>query len=312
MSKIKKILSVFLIFIISVSFWGCSSKVQSSNGSSQSQKTTSYPVTITDSNGRKITLDKEPNRIVSVAPNITEIIFALGKEKKLVGRTDYCDYPLAAKKITSIGSLEQPNIEKIAELKPDLVIASTHFSEESIKKLEELNIKVAVLYGSDNFNGAYETISKVGQLIYSSSKAEQIVSDMKKKVQNVVNKVKNSKKPTVYYVIGYGQSGDYTAGKDTFISQMIEMAGGKNSADDVTGWKYSIEKLVQNNPNILICSKFYNSKEGIKNTNGYKNLTAVKNNKLYEIDDNIITRQGPRLADGLEALAKTIHPEAFK
>ena len=312
MSKIKKTLSLLLIFIIALSFIGCSNKTESSNVKTQSIQTTSYPISIKDSYGRKITVDKEPKRIISVAPNITEIIFALEKENNLVGRTDYCDYPAAAKNITSIGTLQQPNIEKIAELKPDLVIASTHFSKESLNKLEELNIKVAVLYGSENFNGAYETISKVAQLTNSNSKSEQIISNMKKKVLEVTNKVKNKNKPTVYEVVSFGKEGDYTAGKDTFISQMIEMAGGKNAADDATGWKYSVEKLVENDPNILICSKYYNSKEGIKSTNGYKDLTAVKNNKLFEIDDNLINRQGPRLADGLEALAKIIHPEAFK
>lgn len=312
MSNIKKFLLFLLVFIITLSFIGCSNNTETSNVKTQSIQTTSYPITIKDSYGRKITVDKEPKRIISIAPNITEIIFALGKEKSLVGRTDYCDYPAAAKNITSIGTLQQPNIEKIAELKPNLVIASTHFSEESLKKLEELNIKVAVLYGSENFNGAYETISKVGQLTNANSKSEQIISNMKKKVLEVTNKVKNKNKPTVYDVVSFGKYGDYTVGKDTFISQMIEMAGGKNAANDVVGWKYSVEKLVENDPNILICSKYYNSKEGIKSTNGYKDLTAVKNNKLFEIDDNLINRQGPRLADGLETLAKIIHPEAFK
>ncbi|MDD3225806.1 MAG: ABC transporter substrate-binding protein [Clostridium sp.] len=309
MSKIKKFLSVLLIFIVSISLWGCTNNNSSNTGANSKS---SYSISIKDSLGRTVTLNKEPKRIISIAPNITEIVFALGKQKELVGRTDYCDYPAAAKKITSIGTLEQPNIEKIAALKPDLVIASTHFSQASLKKLEELNIKVAVLYGSDSFNGAYDTISKVGKLTNANNKANEIIAGMKKKVQYVEDKVKNYKKPSVYYVVSYGEAGDYTAGKGTFISQMIGMAGGKNSADDTTGWKYSIEKLVENNPNILICSKNYNSKSGIKSTNGYKDLTAVKNNKLYEIDDNLITRQGPRLADGLEALAKIIHPEAFK
>lgn len=309
MSKIKKFLSVLLIFIVSISLWGCTSNNSSNTGTNSKS---SYSVSIKDSYGRTVTLNKEPKRIISIAPNITEIVFALGKQKELVGRTDYCDYPAAAKKITSIGTLEQPNIEKIAALKPDLVIASTHFSQASLKKLEELNIKVAVLYGSDSFNGAYDTISKVGKLTNANNKANEIIAGMKKKVQYVEDKVKNDKKPSVYYVVSYGEAGDYTAGKGTFISQMIGMAGGKNSADDTTGWKYNIEKLVANNPNILICSKYYNSKSGIKSTNGYKDLTTVKDNKLYEIDDNLITRQGPRLADGLEALAKIIHPEAFK
>jgi iron complex transport system substrate-binding protein len=129
---------------------------------------------------------------------------------------------------------------------------------------------------------------------------------------DITSKVKDAKKPTVYYVAGFGKSGDFTAGKNTFIGNMIEIAGGKNAADDAIGWKYSVEKLVEKDPDILICSKFYASKKGIEATTGYKDLNAVRNGKLLEVDDNIIVRQGPRLAEGLEAIAKLIHPELFK
>ena len=116
----------------------------------------------------------------------------------------------------------------------------------------------------------------------------------------------------MYYVVGFGKSGDFTAGKDTFIGNMIEIAGGKNAADDAIGWKYSVEKLVEKDPDVLICSKFFDTKKGIEATTGYKDLKAVKNGNLLEVDDNTITRQGPRLAEGLEAMAKLIHPELFK
>jgi iron complex transport system substrate-binding protein len=106
--------------------------------------------------------------------------------------------------------------------------------------------------------------------------------------------------------------GDFTAGKGTFIGKMIEMAGGKNAADDVEGWSYSLEKLVEKNPDIMICSMYYDTKKGIQSTNGYKDLDAVKNGKLFEIDNNLLDRQGPRLADGLVELAKIIHPESFR
>ena len=102
-----------------------------------------------------------------------------------------------------------------------------------------------------------------------------------------------------------------TAGKDTFIGQMIGMAGGKNAGDDITGWVYSLEKLVEKDPDMMICSKFYDTKAGILKTTGYGNLKAIKNNKLFEIDNNLLDRQGPRIADGLEALAKIIQPDAF-
>lgn len=272
----------------------------------------SYPMNIKDSFDREVIIEKEPQRVISIAPNITETIFALEGGAKLVGRTDYCDYPSEVSKIESVGTLKEPSIEKIAELKPDLVIASTHFSKDTLTKLEELKIPTVVLYGEESFDGVYETISNIGRILNSNEKAESLIAGMKKKVENIKKSIEGKDKPSVYYVIGYGKSGDYTAGKDTFIGQLIEMAGAENAAADVTDWKYSLERLIEKNPDIMICPLVGAYKQGLESTNGYKDLDAVKNKKLYEIDDSLITRQGPRLADGLLELAKIIHPEAFK
>lgn len=319
MLKRKKILSMLLVLMVMLfTVTACSSKSGKGtvkNDAAQSKKIkgeTKYPLTIKDSYDREVTIDNEPKRVISIAPNITETIFALEKGDKLIGRTEYCGYPEDVKNVKVIGSLQEPNIEKITELKPDLIIASTHFNEKTLKKFQELGMKVVVLYGEESFDGAYETIEKVGTVLNAQDKAEEVVSNMKKKVEEVKKKIEGKNKPSVYYVVGYGKGGDYTAGKGTFISQMIEMAGGKNSADDIEGWKYSVEKLIEKNPDMLVCSNRFDTKKGIENTNGYKDLNAVKNGKLYEIDDNLINRQGPRLADGFEELAKIIHPDAFK
>jgi len=275
-------------------------------------RVTVYPLKVVDSYNRTVTIDTEPKRVITIAPNIAETVYALNKGEALVGRSDYDDYPAQISKVATLGQLTNPSIEKIVELKPDVVIASTHFGKDIVKKLEDLNIKIIVLYGQDNFDGVYNTITKVGEVLNANEKAKTLVQDMKKKVENIVAKVKTAQKPSVYYVVGFGKAGDYTAGKDTFIGNMLEMAGGNNAAKDVVGWKYSIEKLVEKNPDILICSKDYGSKKGIEATTGYKDLKAVKGRKLLEMDQNIVDRQGPRLADGLEALAKLIHPELFK
>jgi iron complex transport system substrate-binding protein len=271
-----------------------------------------FPMTIKDSYDREVILPKQPQRVISIAPNITETIFALEAESMLVGRTEYCDYPPEASKIDSVGSIQEPSIEKIVELKPDLVIASTHFSKDTLTKLEELNIPIVMLYGEESFEGVYETISKVGYILNLNEKAENLVAEMKKKVESVKKAIEGKDKPTVYYVIGYGKSGDYTAGSDTFIGQLLEMAGAENAAADVKDWKYSLERLIEKNPDIMICPSVGGYKQGLETTNGYKDLDAIKNKKLYEIDENMITRQGARLADGLVELAKIIHPEAIK
>ena len=134
---------------------------------------------------------------------------------------------------------------------------------------------------------------------------------MKTTVNSVINAVKGKEKPSVYYVIGFGEYGDFTAGGDTFIHQIITMAGGNNIASDIEGWSFSLEMIVDSDPDILVCSKFWDSKESILITNGYKDLKAVQNGSLFEIDNNMLDRQGPRLAEGLKALAKIIHPDAF-
>lgn len=271
-----------------------------------------YPLKMADSYQRKVTINKEPLRIVSVAPNITEIIFALGKGRILVGRTNYCDYPVEVGKVELIGGLMDPNIEKIVELNPEIVIASTHFQKASLKKLEDLGISVVVLSGQESFAGVYATISKVGQIVNANLEAEAIVLKMRKKVALITTKVKGARKPKVYYVAGYGRTGDYTAGRNTFIGSLIEMAGGDNVANDTKGWQYSIEELLEKDPEIIICSKYFGTKKGIETTTGYKDLKAVKKKRLFEIDNNLLDREGPRLADGLEALAKLLHPGVFK
>ncbi len=305
----KKTLCIILLIFMTL-FAGCNTNSDNKQVV-ETANTNGYPQKITDTYKREITLPKEPSRVISLAPNITEIIFSLGKQEKLVGRTDYCDYPESVNNIPSVGTMKEPNIEKIAQLNPDLIIASTHFQKETLKKLEDLKINTVVFYGEENFEGAYETIRNVGNILGAKEKAEQIVLEMEEKVKDVTQRVKGKGQPSVYYVVSYGNYGDYTAGKDTFIGKMIEMAGGKNAADDAKGWKYSIEKLVEKNPDILICSKYFDSLNGIKNTTGYKELKAVKEGKLFEIDNNQLDRQGTRLADGLVDLAKIIHPEAF-
>ena len=270
-----------------------------------------FPLTVVDSYQRAVTLDREPLRVVSVAPNITEIIYALGKGASLVGRTEYCDYPVAALQVNSIGRMMDPNIEKIVQLKPDLVIASTHFQKEVLEKLDGLGIKVVVFYGAESFNGIYTTIRQVGKTLNARWKAETLISDMQKKVNRVTELVKASRRPQVYYVVSFGKAGDFTTGKDTFIGNMIEMAGGDNIANDTKGWQYSLEKLVTKNPDLVICSRYYNAKNGIQKAIGYRDLPAIKAGKIYEIDNNLLDRQGPRAADGLVSLAKLLQPELF-
>jgi len=317
---IKKIITTLSIFVLLVSLGACAAttttKTTSSNNSDKSVTAageTKYPFTIKDSYGRSIIIEKAPKTIISVATNVTETVFALEAQKELIGRTDYCNYPEDAKNIQSIGGLDSPNMEKIAELKPDLVIASVMLTKEADAKLASLNIKVVVLSDNTSLKDVYANIINIGKIVNANNKAATLVQDMKKKVSEVTAKVKGKTKPSVYYVVSYGKAGNWTAGSGTFINDLIQMAGGTNAASDVVSFKdYSMEKLIEKDPNIIICPKYYDTKKGILATDGYKDLTAIKKDKLFEIDNNMIDIMGPRVADGLEAMAKIIHPEAFK
>jgi iron complex transport system substrate-binding protein len=265
-----------------------------------------------ETNNKNTAIDNKPERIVSVAPSITELIYALGKGKTLVGRTDYCNYPKEAETVPSVGELINPNIEKMVELNPDLVIATANFSDEIIKKLEELGIRVVILYEGIDLEGAYDSIATLGEVIYAEEEASNLILEIQQKVEEVKAKVKDKEKPKVYYAADFGKNGDYTATGDTFIGQILEIAGGKNIAKGSTGWKYSLEEIIENDPEYILISKYYGMKDSFMDTAGYKELSAVKNNNVIEIDDDILARQGPRLGQAIEELAKIFHPDLFK
>ncbi|GAE01862.1 iron ABC transporter substrate-binding protein [Clostridium botulinum B str. Osaka05] len=304
MKNLKRRVSVIICIMLAFMLVSCNLK---KGENKEEQKN----IKITDSYGKELTFDKAPERIVSLSPGATETIYALNKENTLVGRSDFDDYPAAVSNVKSVGGVKDPSIEKITELKPDLVIGGAHFSKDTVKKLEDLGIKVAVLYGAEDLDGAYKNIMDISTILGVAEKGKTIVNGMKKKVESVENKVKSLNKPKIYYVVDFGKA-DFTAGGDTFIGKMIEKAGGDNIAKDTKGWNYSFEKIVENKPEMIILSDKFNIKKNFLATDKYKDLPAAKKNKVYEIDDSMLLRQGPRQADGLEALAKIIHPEAFK
>lgn len=300
-----------LVFLFSLTACG---ENQTNKKDSESTKRTEnhYPYRLVDSEGIEITIKKEPKKIVSLAPSVTETVFALGREDSLVGRTDYDDYPKEVKDIASVGSLTDPNVEKIVSLEPNLVIASTHFKEDVSKKLQDLKIPVAVFYDANAISGAYDTIIKVGEIVNEQKKAENIVQKMKDEMDKVASKVKDEKKPTVYYAVSFGKDGDFTATGDTFIAQMIDLAGGDNIAKDASDWQYSLEKIVEKDPEYILISKNNGMKDQLMASPGYQELSAVKNDQVIEVDDNLLNRQGPRLADGVKMLAKIFHPTKMK
>ena len=276
MKTFKKLTLAISLFAFTFIFTACS--VNSTDNDKIAPEEANYPVTVTDSLGEAITIEDEPKTIVTLAPNITEIVYALGLGDKVIGRNAYSDYPEEALEVEVIGDFYSINLERIVELDPDIVIASTHFEEEMQAKFQEIGVQVITLYDSTSFDGVYTSIETLGNVFNVQDKAREVIDEIKNQVADVEKKVKNEEKPSVYYVVGYGQEGDYTATGDTFIHEMLTMAGGENIAKDVVGWTYSKETLIERDPDIIIVKKdFY---DDFIASEGYKELSAVKNNKV--------------------------------
>jgi iron complex transport system substrate-binding protein len=270
-----------------------------------------HRIEITDSYDRKIQLETLPSRIVSLAPNMSETLFLLGAGELLAGRTDYCDYPPQITAIPTVGSITNPSIEKIISLKPGLIVGSTHFQKETLQALENLKIPVYLGIIHSSYEEVFSMITHLGKLTGKTAEAEKIIASMRQRKTAIEETVKKApSRPRVYYMISYGEAGDYTAGRGTFISSLIASAGAINAGDDIEGWRYSTEALFHNQPDIILLGKGASPAQLAK-TPPYSSLTAVREGRLHEIDNDLIDRIGPRNIEGLEMLAKIFHPGLF-
>ena len=269
-----------------------------------------YPLTIVDSVGRKVTIKKEPRRIVSLAPSITETLYFIGALDKVVGVTKFDDFPPEVQKGRAvIGDFSNPNLEVIASLKPDLIIG-TSMHLKYLDKLQQ--IAPVIIVDPKNMSEIYEWIIKLGKVVNREKEAEGVVNYMKAIVESVQAKVANSSRPKVFYLVGYW-NGYWTAGRGTFMDSLISIAGGENIFHDIEGWKtVSAEDIVARNPDIVIISYHAGIKPGDLCNTPLAKTNAFKNGRVYVIsDDNLVSRPGPRIVLGLEEIAYFIHPEAF-
>lgn len=256
-------------------------------------------------------VEEEGMKIISLAPSLTEIIYALGQGDNLVGRSDYDNYPAEVLDVESIGSIMEPDIEKIVSLQPDLVV-HVFDNPDLYAKLEEAGIKVMQFEQADSIDETYALIERFGTELKQEEKAQEIVKTMKEKIEAVKQSVAQADPVSVYYVVGFGPDGDFTATGDTFIHEMLTVAGGDNVAKDATGWSYNLESLISADPEIIVLSDQWDMKTNFLAADGYQQLSAAKADKVFEINPDLLERQGPRIADGIEALAKMLHPELVK
>ena len=280
------------------------------------------PIVLTDGLGRTITLAAPARRIVSIAPSGTEILFAIGAGAQVIGRDHNSDYPEEAKKVADIGGSDvsdKLNTELILSVKPDLVLAASITPPEQIKALEDLGITVFMLSNPTDLNGMYANLRTAAKLAGHESETETLITSLQARVKAVENKVANTQeKPLVYYEIdGSDTKAPWTSGPGTFIDTLIAMAGGRNVGAGLKGqWaQISLEELVRQNPDLIILGDTVwggNTPALVKQRGGWQAMNAVKNDKIFPFDDNLMSRPGPRLVDGLEALAKLLRPDLFQ
>jgi iron complex transport system substrate-binding protein len=279
---------------------------------------TTFPMTVTDDLGRIITIDKTPQRIVSLAPSNTEILFDLGLGDRVVGDTLYCDYPEAAKGITKIGGYSDIDIEKVVSLNPDLILAEDIHKAEVIPALERLGFKVYALV-PHNLDEIMASVSTIGRLTGANNEAKSIVSDMQKRIKTITDttaKLTADQKPRVLYVIW--QEPIMSSGVDTPIYEMITKAGGSNIVQNQTGFPtISLESVIAADPQVVICNVDSSFPGGdaplvfMQTESRLKTIAAVVSGKVYGINASLTNRPVPRIIDGFEWMAAMIHPELF-
>lgn len=268
---------------------------------------------VIDEAGREVRLPQKIDRVVSLAPNLTEIIYAIGAGDRLVGRTSYCDYPPAAKAVAEVGDTMQPSVERIIALRPQLVLISTASQLETFtKQLDEQRI-AAYVTNPNSVDQVFRSIETLGRLFGTTDQAKQVAAALRRRTQAVQAAVANQPPIKVFYQVSVEPL--YTIGRDAFLTDLIRRAGGISvTADLPTAFpRYSDEAALASRPAaIILPSGGAMGNANSKVAPALKNSPAVRSNRVYKINDDLLARPGPRLIDGLEQLARALHPEAFE
>ena len=297
--QLRFIVALLLLCVFAVS--SCRTEQTQTGSNSATQE-------FTDDLGNKINLPSEVTRAVSLAPNLTEIIFAVDAGDKLVGVTTFCNYPENAENIQKVGDTLKPNIENIVALKPDVVFVTTASQLKAFTAtLEEQNIKVFVT-NPNSLKDIYKSIDKLGEILGKKENAENVVTKLKQRVAEIEAKTKDVEKVRTFVQLDKTL---YTIGKTAFLTDIVIKAGGVSVTNDVPmGFpKISKENAVELNPDAIILS---DSPDNNEPNDAFGNSNAVKNKKVYKINADILSRPAPRIVDALEQIAKSLHPDKFE
>ncbi len=290
--------SIILALLIAAS--GCKSPVPQGN--------------ITDDLGRTVQIKGIPQRIVSLSPSNTEIVYALGLEDRLIGVTTYCNYPPEAQKKLQVSGYSTVDVEKVVSLQPDLILADSIHKTEVIPALEKLGIPVIGIV-APSLDQLLADIELVGKISGKQNAASVLVASLKQRITAVKEKTAGASKPRVFFVTWHDPL--WTVGRGSMIDDLIVRAGGSNMASDLkANQTIDLETAIQRNPEVIVVLSSMGdqavSYNFLKNEPRFQATDALKNNRVYQVDSDIFGRTTPRTIDALEELAKLIHPELYK
>lgn len=285
------------------------------NDNETNQKESEFPITITDALDYEVTLETKPERVVSLIPSNTEILFALGLNDEIVGVSEFDNYPEEAMEKEKVGGMEF-NIEQIISLEPDVVFAhesNAHNSAEGLEQLREANIDVIVVNDASSFEATYHSIDMMALATGTKEKGNEIINTIKTKIAELEEKAKDIQDEVKVWVEVDPEL--YTTGKNTFIDEMLSIIRAENVAGDQEGWvQFTEEDVVKLNPDVIVTTYgdyVENPKDEILARKAWQDVPAVKNERVYDVHPDLVSRPGPRLAEGIEELAKVIYPDVF-
>ena len=269
-----------------------------------------FPVTVTDDAGREVTVDARPERIVSLAPANTEIVYALGLLDALVGVTTFDDYPPEVADIEKIGDFVTPNLEAIAAAEADLVLATTGVQADLIEQLEAAGA-VVVAVDPQTMEDLYAAIQMVGDVLGEPAVAQDLVAQMQAEVERIQSIVADEDLVTCFVEIA--QDPLFTVGEGTLIHDLVELAGGQNVVMEPGYVAYSVEQLLEDDPTVYLATLGSMSDPStLAERPGFDALSSVSNERVAVLTDNLVSRPGPRVVEGLEEIARALHPDLFE
>lgn len=282
-------------------------------------ETAAGPLTFTDGLGRTVTLAAPAQKIVSLAPSTTEMLYAVGAGAQMIGRDSFSNYPEEATKLADIGGSNGAySYDAIAALQPDLVVAAAINTEDQVKSLTDLGLTVYYVGNPTSFEELYKSLEALGEMTGHVEEAINLTDSLNTRVQKVLDTVAAAETtPVVFYELdGSDPSKPWTSGPGTYMDMLISMAGGKNvGASLSSAWaQISVEELLTQNPDVILLgdAAYGTTVDQVKAREGWDKIKAVQTDAIYSFNDDLVSRAGPRLVQGLEELAKTIHPELYK